>query len=220
MRLHSSVGAHRGRACSHAQFNGKSETAAAALRLPIFLQCRDAKLPTRLRLNTARPSQQSLPKIARKERHHERANAASSPAADAALTASQMAPYQGRVLITGFGIVAQALLPLLLRHLRLPCTRITVIEPTPRPQLRAWLDKGLRLIRERVTPSNMAKLLVKHASPGDLLVDLTWSIDFFAIAQWARDRGVLYVNASLESWDPSQELEDKPALDKSLYSRY
>src|SRR5581483_1203478 len=131
-----------------------------------------------------------------------------------------MAAYQGRVLITGFGIVAQALLPLLLRHLRVPCTRITVIEPAQRPQLRTWMDKGLRLVRERVTPSNMGRLLVKHVSVGDLLVDLTWSIDFFAIAQWARDHGVLYVNASLESWDPSEELEDKPALDKSLYSRY
>ena len=130
------------------------------------------------------------------------------------------ARYRGRVLFTGFGIVAQALLPLLLRHLRMPCARVTVIEPAERPALGSWLEKGVRLVRERVTPSNMAGLLAKHVGEGDLLIDLTWSIDFFAIAAWARDHGVLYVNASLESWDPSEELEDKPALDKSLYSRY
>jgi homospermidine synthase len=131
-----------------------------------------------------------------------------------------MAAYRGRVLITGFGIVAQALLPLLLRHLRVPCARITVIEPAERPALRPWLDKGLHLVRERVTPANLHRLLARHAGAGDLIVDLTWSIDFFAIAEWARDHGALYVNASLESWDPSEELKDKPVLDKSLYSRY
>lgn len=131
-----------------------------------------------------------------------------------------MAKFQGRILITGFGIVARALLPLLIRHLGVPCERIAVIEFAERPQLHPWLEKGVRMVRERVTPSNLARLLGKHAGPGDLIVDLTWSIDFFAIAEWARDHDVLYTNASLESWDPSAELEDKPALDKSLYSRY
>ena len=128
--------------------------------------------------------------------------------------------FSGRILITGFGIVAQTLLPLLLQHLRVPASRITVIEFAERPQLRPWRKKGVRLVRARVTPSNLARLLGAHAGPGDLLVDLTWSIDFFAILQWARAHGVLYTNASLESWDPADELESGSAFDKSLYSRY
>ena len=131
-----------------------------------------------------------------------------------------MASFPGKIVITGFGIVAQALLPLLIRHLRVPCARISVIEFAERPPLRPWLAKGVRLVRERVTPANLDRLLAKHAGPGDLIIDLTWSIDFFAIAEWARDHDVLYTNASLESWDPSMELEDKPVLDKSLYARY
>lgn len=131
-----------------------------------------------------------------------------------------MAAFHGRILITGFGIVAQALMPLLVKHLRVPCTRITVIEFAEREALRPWLAKGVRLVRERVTPPNLGRLLGEYAGPGDLLIDLTWSIDFFAIAEWARDHDVLYVNASLESWDPSAELHAKPALDKSLYARY
>jgi homospermidine synthase len=131
-----------------------------------------------------------------------------------------MPAHQGRILITGFGIVAQALMPLLIRHLGVPCSRITIIEFARRPALDPWLKKGVRLVRERVTPSNLARLLARHAGPGDLLIDLTWSIDFFAIAEWAHDHGVLYTNASLESWDPSMELDDRPALDKSLYDRY
>jgi homospermidine synthase len=131
-----------------------------------------------------------------------------------------MASFRGRILITGFGIVAQTLLPLLVRHLRVECTRIAVIEFAQREALEPWLEKGVHLVRERVTPANLDRLLRAHAGSGDLIVDLTWSIDFFAIAEWARDHDVLYINASLESWDPSMELEDKPALDKSLYGRY
>jgi len=131
-----------------------------------------------------------------------------------------MAQFRGRILITGFGIVAQALLPLLLKHLRVPCERIAVIEFAERPQLRPWRKKGVRLVRERVTPPNLGRLLGAHVGAGDLIVDLTWSIDFFSILQWAREHDVLYANASLESWDPADELDSKPAFDKSLYSRY
>ncbi|HJV11503.1 MAG TPA: saccharopine dehydrogenase NADP-binding domain-containing protein [Burkholderiales bacterium] len=95
-----------------------------------------------------------------------------------------MSMFSGRILITGFGIVAQALLPLLFKHLRVPAHRITVVEFAERPQLQPWRKKGVRLVRERVTPSNLARLLGAHAGPGDLLVDLTWSIDFFAILKW------------------------------------
>ncbi len=128
--------------------------------------------------------------------------------------------FAGRILVTGFGIVAQALLPLLLKRLRVSADRVTVIEFAERPQLRSWRKKGVRLVRERVTPSNLGRLLGAHAGAGDLLVDLTWSIDFFAILEWARAHDVLYTNASLESWDPAEELDSKPVYDKSLYSRY
>ena len=74
-----------------------------------------------------------------------------------------MTIFSGRILITGFGIVAQALLPLLLKHLRVPAHRITVVEFAERPQLRPWRKKGVRLVRERVTPSNLARLLGAHA---------------------------------------------------------
>jgi homospermidine synthase len=45
-------------------------------------------------------------------------------------------------------------------------------------------------------------------------------VDFFDIVRWAHDNDVLYVNASLESWDPSAETYRKPLVEKSLYNRY
>ncbi len=132
-----------------------------------------------------------------------------------------MLEFNNKVLITGFGVVAQSALPLLLRHAGIPCRNITVIDFADRTEaLRSWAEKGVRFVRERVLPHNMADLLSRHVDPGGLIIDLTWSIDFFSILEWARERQALYVNASLESWDPSAELEAKSLFDKSLYSRY
>jgi len=39
-----------------------------------------------------------------------------------------MIDFNQRILMTGFGIVAQAALPMLLRHLRVPPRQITVID--------------------------------------------------------------------------------------------
>ncbi|MDD3181161.1 MAG: saccharopine dehydrogenase C-terminal domain-containing protein [Opitutaceae bacterium] len=123
--------------------------------------------------------------------------------------------------MTGFGIVAQALLPMLAKHLRIPYSNITVIDFADRePELRPWIRRGLRFVRERVVPANLPRLLSSHVGPGGLIIDLAWSIDCFDILLWARDNDVLYVNASLESWDPGAELHRKTSMEKSLYARY
>jgi len=123
--------------------------------------------------------------------------------------------------MTGFGVVARALLPLLIRRLRVPCGHITVIDFNDREDVLApWRKKGLRFVRERVTPQNLRRLLASYVGPGDLIIDLAWSIDFFDIVQWAHDNRTLYVNASLESWDPSAEMHQKTTFEKSLYARY
>ena len=48
----------------------------------------------------------------------------------------------------------------------------------------------------------MGALLGEHLSAGDLLIDLAWNIDCGEIVQWCHDRGVLYINTSVELWDP------------------
>src|SRR5690606_20731147 len=129
--------------------------------------------------------------------------------------------HGGRILITGYGAVSQALLPMLLEHVEVPPQHVTVIDFAQRKaHLAEWIGKGLKSVRERVTPANLARLLSSHVSAGGLIVDLTWSIDFFEILEWAHRHDVLYVNASLESWDPSAEMQTKSTIEKGLYGRY
>lgn len=129
--------------------------------------------------------------------------------------------FKQRIVMIGFGVVARALLPLLIKHLRISPANIVVIDFADREAiLQPWIAKGLRFVQERITPFSLARLLSTHARSGDLIIDLAWSVDFFEIARWAHDNEVLYVNASLESWDPGEEMQRKTPLEKSLYIRY
>ncbi len=132
-----------------------------------------------------------------------------------------MVDFDQRILMTGFGVVAQATLPMLLKHVRVPLDRITVIDFADGEEvLRPWTNKGLRFVQERVTPLSLPRLLSTYAGRGDLIIDLAWSIDCFEILEWAHRNGVLYVNASVESWDPASDMHSKSSFDKSLYARY
>ncbi len=129
--------------------------------------------------------------------------------------------FKNRIVMIGHGIVAQALLPMLVKHLRVSPANVVVIDFAEREAaLRPWIAKGLQFVRERVTPFSLARLLSAHARRGDLIIDLAWSVDFFEIVRWAHENEVLYVNASLESWDPAEETHRKGTLEKSLYARY
>ncbi|MDD2707556.1 MAG: saccharopine dehydrogenase C-terminal domain-containing protein [Verrucomicrobiae bacterium] len=132
-----------------------------------------------------------------------------------------MIDFNQRMLITGFGVVAQAALPMLLKHLRIPLSNITVIDFADREEiLRPWINKGLRFVRERITPFNLSRLLSTHVGRGGLIVDLAWSINFFDILEWAHHSNALYINASLESWEPASDMQGKTSLEKSLYAQY
>jgi homospermidine synthase len=121
-----------------------------------------------------------------------------------------MIEFKKRVLFVGFGSVAQCALPILFKHLKVPFENVTVLDFEDRtPLLQPWLVQGVRFVRERIAPENLGRVLGKHLAAGDLLVDLAWNIDCCEIVQWCHDHGVLYINTSVEVWDP---------YDRSLYS--
>ena len=50
--------------------------------------------------------------------------------------------------------------------------------------MRPWTERGVRFVRDRVTPANLGTLLGRYLSRGDLLVDLAWNIDCCELLQW------------------------------------
>jgi homospermidine synthase len=111
-------------------------------------------------------------------------------------------------------------MPVLLRHINIDPTHITILDFEPNePNLKPWIEQGVTFVKDRVTPENLGSLLGRYLADGDLLIDLAWNIDCNEIVQWCHDHGVLYVNTSVELWDPYRMATEHPTK-RTLYWRH
>jgi homospermidine synthase len=132
-----------------------------------------------------------------------------------------MIAFPNRILFLGFGAVARCTLPILLKHIAVESKRVTIMDfESNQEALKPWIEQGIAFVRDRVTQENMGSLLGRHLATGDLLIDLAWNIDACEIVQWCHDHGVLYVNTSVELWDPYSGANDKHPTERTLYWRH
>ncbi len=147
---------------------------------------------------------------------------APAPSHDQATSSQTRIPFSGRLLLLGCGSVSRCLQPLLVRHLDMDLTKLTVLDfddrALPDTDL---LQAGARLVRHRIKPDNLASTLRGQVGPGDLLVNLTWDIDTSDLVRWCHDHGVLYVDTSVELWDNTfaDHAATRP-VDRTLYVRH
>ncbi|MDD5217481.1 MAG: saccharopine dehydrogenase NADP-binding domain-containing protein, partial [Candidatus Omnitrophica bacterium] len=120
----------------------------------------------------------------------------------------------------GFGSVGRCTLPILMEHIDIPAENITVIDfIDKRKDLAPWLKRGVQFSQERITPINISKVLSKHVSAGGLILDLSWNIDCVEMLKWCHENKVLYINTSVEEWDPYADIHKRSPYLKSLYYR-
>ncbi|MCX5673783.1 MAG: saccharopine dehydrogenase NADP-binding domain-containing protein, partial [Planctomycetota bacterium] len=132
-----------------------------------------------------------------------------------------MLAFKNKIVFVGYGAVARCTLPILLKHIKVPPKNITVIDFEDRAEeLKPWIEQGVGYVHDRVTQGNLGLLLGRHLSAGDLLIDLAWNIECTDILQWCHDRGVLYVNTSVELWDPYTGARTQHPTERTLYRRH
>ena len=132
-----------------------------------------------------------------------------------------MLHFSKRILFVGFGAVARCTLPILLEHVKVKPSDITILEFDPNEEaLRPWIEKGVNFVRGKVELDNLASLLGKHVGAGDILIDLAWNIDCLEIVQWCHDHGVNYLNTSVELWDPYEHAKGAHPTHLTLYWRH
>ncbi len=132
-----------------------------------------------------------------------------------------MVSFSKKILFVGYGAVAQCTLPILEKLVDVPLKNITVMDfEDRRGILKPWLAKGVKFVRDKVERHNMAELLGKYLGAGDLLIDLAWNIDCCELLQWCHDHGVLYINTSVEVWDPYEGAANKHPTTRTLYYRH
>ncbi|MEK7325234.1 MAG: saccharopine dehydrogenase NADP-binding domain-containing protein, partial [Chloroflexota bacterium] len=129
--------------------------------------------------------------------------------------------FGGRVLILGCGSVSRCLQPLILRHFDMDFSKLTVMDfEDLRQAVPDTLAAGAKYVQDRVTRENLPTLLGQYVGSGDLLIDLAWNIDCGDIMQWCHDHNVLYLNTSVELWDPYEDAGAISPADRTLYVRH
>lgn len=129
--------------------------------------------------------------------------------------------FKNRILVLGAGSVSQCLVPLMIEHLVNP-KQVTVVDmrETTKARFADPIAKGITYINDTLTRENINEFLSKYLSEGDFLIDLAWNIDANEIIGWAHDHGVLYLNTSVEEWEPYTNNVSRSPQDRSLYVRH
>ncbi|MCM8761614.1 MAG: saccharopine dehydrogenase NADP-binding domain-containing protein, partial [Candidatus Omnitrophica bacterium] len=131
-----------------------------------------------------------------------------------------MLEFNNKILVIGYGSVSKCTLPILLKHIKVPYKNVTVIDfVDQKAAIKEWTDRGVKYFQEKITPINMAQELARHVGAGGMVIDLAWNIGCIDIVSWCHDNNVLYVNTSVEEWDPYADIHNKTTLQKSLYYR-
>ena len=119
-----------------------------------------------------------------------------------------MITFNKNILIIGFGSVSQCTVPVLFKHINVDYTHVTIMDfEDIREKVSPWTALGVTYINHQITPYNIAQTLSAYVAEGDLIIDLAWNIDCCEILQWCHDHGVLYMNTSVEVWDPYTGVE-------------
>jgi homospermidine synthase len=115
-----------------------------------------------------------------------------------------------RILVIGYGAIGTAFLPLLLERLPVPADRITVLDRVDRRRLlRPFLERGVRFEQITITKTRYREQLQERLGRGDLLIDLASYIDTLALVEFCQERGVLFLNTSVERWYEDEVLSHR-----------
>jgi homospermidine synthase len=132
-----------------------------------------------------------------------------------------MIEFRNKVLMVGFGSVGRCTLPILLKHIDIPYKNVTIVDfADKREALTPWICKGIKYSQEKITPLNITKILSRHADPGSLVIDLSWNIECLDMLSWCHNNKVMYVNTSIEEWDPYAAIHNNTPFRKSLYYKH
>jgi homospermidine synthase len=124
--------------------------------------------------------------------------------------------FSGRLVMVGFGSIGQGVLPLLLRHIDISPTRISIVTGDSRGTEEA-ASCGVRLEVTPLTRENYAHVLNPLLSAGDFLLNLSVDVSSVALMTLCQERGVLYLDTCVEPWAGGYT---DPSLTPSLRSNY
>lgn len=131
-----------------------------------------------------------------------------------------MVTFERNIFVLGCGGIVQCALPLLLKLIRVAPHRVTVMDFVDnRSRIQEALDQGVTFVHERITKDNYLSILPKYLAPGDLFIDLAWNVETCALLEWCHDNNIIYINTSIEEWEPYEHVKTAAPQSLTLYHR-
>ncbi len=127
--------------------------------------------------------------------------------------------FKENIVILGFGSIARCTLPLLLKHIHISLNQIKIFDfLDKKADLAPFIEGGLQFIQQKITEANVYEILNNYVKPGDVLLDLSWSVDSYLLIEWCINNQVKYINTSLEIWN-TEALAGQHFSEQTLYPR-
>ena len=126
-------------------------------------------------------------------------------------------PFDGRLLLIGFGCIGRGVLPLLLRHIDLQPAQLLIITPDDDEQEIAE-QHGVELRSVRLTEDNYRAELEPLLGPGDFLLNLSVQVESAALIALCQERNVLYLDTCTEPWAGAYTNSQQSASERSNYA--
>jgi homospermidine synthase len=115
--------------------------------------------------------------------------------------------FDGRLVLVGCGSVGQGTLPLILRHIDMPRSRICIVTGDERGRAEAE-RYGIKFSITPLTRENHRAVLEPLIGRGDFLLNLSVDVSSVALIELCCERGAMYLDTCIEPWlggytDPS-----------------
>jgi homospermidine synthase len=124
--------------------------------------------------------------------------------------------FKGRLVLLGFGVVGQAVAPLLLRHLGLKPDKLTVVKASE-DKTGIAAELGIEVIVAQLDEGNHIAVLEPLLGKGDFLLNLSVDVSSLALIKLCRRLGAFYLDTCNEPWGGRY---DDPSLPLSRRSNY
>ena len=127
------------------------------------------------------------------------------------------AAFKGHMVMIGFGSIGQGVLPLILRHIAIKPSQITIV--TADDSGRAEAKKlGITLIKKRLTRSNYRSVLGPLLGADDFVVNLSVEVSSLALIELCQRAGARYIDTCIEPWPGGYSDPNLSASQRSNYA--
>jgi homospermidine synthase len=103
--------------------------------------------------------------------------------------------FPGKMVVLGFGSIGQAVLPLLLRHIDMQPSQVTIIAKDEQG-IEIAQKYGIKHVKETLTRKNYEAALDPYLGEGGFLVNVSVEVESLALMKYCRAKKVLYIGSS------------------------